>query len=143
MLKPFLIILFGLFLFSFTDGLDQCSIYLNQTMVGHWVEVDSAKTYTVKANLDRDTLRFEYWTDYGGEMHAKLELRTMNDSIIHFIPFGKYITSYGVYSFLLIKNKELIKKYNSFKVYVMQTNPYAKDTALAKTNYFVAILKFN
>jgi hypothetical protein len=147
MLKPLVIILFGLFLFSFTDGIDQFDVFLNQKHIGHWDENDygqDPKTFWMKPDYDKDTLRFVFGTDSGEEDDSKIEFRDMNDSIINVPPTIYWQNRMGTFIFPLAHIKNIIESHKQIKVSVRVKYYGQIDTAHTYQHIqLMGILKFN
>jgi hypothetical protein len=133
-------ILLSFVFFSFTDGLDYFTIYVNQTRIGFWRE-DEPKTYEIKTNFTNDTLKFDYGTDWGGELGSKLEIRSMSDSVIDLVQYPNPRQGWGEFHYLLSSLKTKLSKGQSFQVFILP-HYLSKPDPVLKEKYLVAILKF-
>lgn len=143
MYKALLIILLGFTCFSFLDGLDTFTVYLNHKQVGQNDETNYGRTFFINANLDKDTLMFRYMTDDNSEMDSKIELREMDDSVIHFA-VGSYRNNFdGTFIFTLPWIKNTIQGHKEMKIFVILKRPFYPDTAEYTQKEFIGYLKFN
>jgi len=146
MRKPLIIIVFSLLLMSFADSIDQFNVFLNQKQIGHWDENDNqnpVKTFFIKSDVEKDTLKFVYWTDSGMQEDSKIELRGMNDSVINFAPGTYWQNHWGTFVFPLSWIKKEVENHKQMKVYI-RTKHYGQiDTAHTYQHLqLMGILKF-